>query len=244
MASSKLSLVQCELNNGIALITMDDGKNNLVTPELLKQLNAALDVAEEKGAIVVLTGREEVFSAGFDLGILKTGVRNTFEMLMGGFKLSRRLLAFPTPVVIACNGHAIAMGAFLVLSGDCRIGAKGPYKLVANEVEIGLTMPYSAVEICRQRLKPGNLDRSVLLSESHNPGQAVDAGFLDEVVAQKNVLTRAIEKAEAFTKLDLQAHRESKERLRSDLLKALDKAIEADRRDFVYKGIKRVLNIA
>lgn len=79
---------------------------------------------------------------------------DAFKMLCGGFKLSARLLAFPTPVVIASNGHAIAMGAFLLLSGDYRIGSAGEFKIIINEVEMGFTLPFAAIEICRQRCQP------------------------------------------------------------------------------------------
>ena len=70
-------------------------------------------------------------------------------------------MAFPTPVVVACTGHSVAMGVFLLLSGDYRVGPTGPYKFTANEVAIGLTMPLAAVEICRQRLAPAQLNRAV-----------------------------------------------------------------------------------
>ena len=165
---SKATIVACDIENSVATIVMDDGKSNVISPRMLSQLNHALDRAEKENAVVVLTGREGIFSAGFDLKILKSGVFNAFNMLIGGFSLSKRLLSFPTPVVIACNGHAMAMGSFLLLSGDYRIGVAGGFKIAANEVEIGLTMPHSAVEICRQRLKPAHLDRTVLLSELHD----------------------------------------------------------------------------
>jgi enoyl-CoA hydratase len=71
-------------------------------------------------------------------------------MLIGGFELAYRLLSFPTPVVMACSlAMRSPMAAFLVLCGDYRIGANGPYKLTANEVAIGLTVPRAAIEICR-----------------------------------------------------------------------------------------------
>ena len=86
-------------------------------------------------------------------------------MLEAGFALAQRILSFPTPVVIAVPGHAIAMGVFLVLCGDYRVGADGPYRITANEVAIGLTMPRAAVEICRQRLAPAHFTRAVGLAE-------------------------------------------------------------------------------
>ncbi|MCL6415719.1 crotonase/enoyl-CoA hydratase family protein [Aestuariirhabdus sp. Z084] len=241
MTPEQSPLVHCTIDSNIATITMDDGQNNLISPTMLDQLNRALDQAEAVNAVVVLTGREEIFSAGFDLKILKTGVVNTFAMLMGGFRLSHRLLSFPTPVIIACNGHAIAMGSFLLLSGDYRIGVQGKSKITANEVEIGLTMPYSAIEICRQRLKPANFDRTVLLSEHYHPESALAAGFLDQIVPASELKSEAKRWATHFASLDLSAHRQSKQRMRRSMLKALRRAMRADQIDFVIRGIKRML---
>ena len=235
------SIVHYSIERSVAVIKMDDGKNNLISPTMLLQLNQALDKAEKANAVVVLTGKNDVFSAGFDLNILKTGVVNTFKMLIGGFTLSKRLLGFPTPVVIACNGHAIAMGAFLLLSGDYRVGTEGEFKIVANEVEIGLTVPHSAIEICRQRLKPAHFNTAVLLSRQYNPTTAVEAGFLDEVVPENELQTTALQKAEQFAALDLGAHQKSKLRMRHHVLKDLSRAIRADKIDFFLMGLKRVM---
>ena len=233
--------MSCDIENEVATIVMDDGKSNVISPQMLSQLNQALDEAERANAVVVVTGRKGIFSAGFDLKILKSGVFNAFDMLIGGFSLSRRLLSFPTPVVVACNGHAMAMGSFILLSGDYRIGVEGEFKIAANEVEIGLTMPHSAVEICRQRLKPAYFDRTVLLSELYHPRTALEAGFLDQVVPEENLQTEAQRWAEKFASLDLKAHRRSKLRMRGKMLSALRRAIWADKIDFVLQGLQRVM---
>ena len=241
MEKPKETLVSCEIEKAVATIVMDDGKANLISPRMLSQLNQALDKAEKASTVVVLAGREGIFSGGFDLKILKSGVFNAFNMLIGGFSLARRLLSFPTPVVVACNGHAMAMGSFILLSGDYRIGVEGEFKIAANEVEIGLTMPHSAVEICRQRLKPAYFDRAVLLSELFNPQTAAEAGFLDQVVPEEDLQTEARRWAEKFASLNLKAHRHSKLRMRRKILSKLRWAIWADRIDFVLQGLRRAL---
>ena len=163
----------------------------------------------------------------------------TLKMLMGGFKLSRRLLSFPRPVIIACNGHAIAMGSFLLLSGDYRLGAAGDYKVLANEVQIGLTMPYSAIEICRQRLNQSHFDRAVLLSELYQPETAVEAGFLDQLVDKEELNQAAAVLAKQLAALDANAHRQSKARTRKTLLRRLWWAILKDRLDFIRQGLMK-----
>ncbi|MGJ8662618.1 MAG: crotonase/enoyl-CoA hydratase family protein [Marinicella sp.] len=230
-------LVHSQIDNNIAWIMMDDGKNNVISPAMIVQLNQALDEAEAAGAVVVLTGRQDVFSAGFDLKVFKSSAKETLKMLMGGFKLSKRLLSFPRPVIIACNGHAIAMGSFLLLSGDYRIGVDGEFKIMANEVQIGLTMPYSAIEICRQRINPSHYDRAVLLAELFQPESAIDAGFLDQVVAKEELNTIVLQLAKQFSSLDAKAHTQSKLRSRGKMLRTLGRAIHKDRFSFIKQGI-------
>lgn len=222
------SLVTYRLEHSVATITMDDGKVNALSLSMLRELAAAFDRAADDRAVVVLTGRDGIFSAGFDLAALRSGGPDALAMLREGFELADRLLCFPMPVVIACTGHAIAMAVFLLLSGDYRIGATGPFRITANEVAIGMTMPYSAVEVCRHRLAPAHFHRAVALAEVYTPENAVDAGFLDRVVAPGDVHGAARTTATELGKLDLDAHAATKLRTREPALHALRVAIGAD----------------
>jgi enoyl-CoA hydratase len=222
------TVVSYRLEGRIATITMDDGKANVLSPRMLAAINSALDQAEADDAVVVLKGRAGILSAGFDLAVLGAGGPDALDMLRGGFELAERVLSFSTPVVIVCTGHAIAMGVFLLLSGDYRIGVTGPYKVTANEVAIGLTMPLAAVEVCRQRLTPACFTRAVLLAEVFSPEDAVAAGFVDRVVPATDVDEVAGAVAATLASLDRTAHAKTKARARAPMLAALRAAIEAD----------------
>ncbi|MEZ4382716.1 MAG: crotonase/enoyl-CoA hydratase family protein [Nannocystaceae bacterium] len=228
-------------DGAVATITMDDGKRNAISPRMLRELGAALDRAEADGAIVVLTGRDGVLSAGFDLKTLRRGGAAALAMVRGGFALAQRLIDFPTPVVVACGGHAIAMGAFLLLAGDLRIVARGPFKLWANEVAIGLPIPAAALEICRHRLSPAYLTRATLLAEPSTPENAIERGFADEVVAPESLAEVARQRAEALAQLDLAAHAVSKRRARGPLLRALRAARRRDTVSLVALGVRQAL---
>jgi enoyl-CoA hydratase len=221
-------LVSYELRDSVATITMDDGKVNVLSQAMLTELGSAFGRAAADRAVVVLTGRAGVFSAGFDLAILRAGGAASAQLLRAGFDLAARLLAYPAPVLVACSGHAVAMGAFLVLSGDYRIGARGPYKLTANEVAIGITMPRAAVEICRQRLTPACFNRAMCLAEVFAPDDAVAAGFLDRVVPAPELAQAAAAVAAELANLDLDAHAATKQRARQPTLIALRDAISTD----------------
>jgi enoyl-CoA hydratase len=223
-----MSLVSYRTDGPVTLITLDDGKANALSPTLQGELRAALDRAEAHGAPVVLTGRPGVFSGGFDLGILQARDAQTVTMLRGGFHLAHRLLSFPHPVVIACPGHAVAMGLFLLLSGDYAIGTRGAYRLVANEVALGMTIPQAACAILANRLTPAALGRAVALAEPFSPDDAVAVGILDRVVEAEELLPTARAVAEATTGLDRAAHAASKLRLRRDVLAAILAGVDSD----------------
>lgn len=222
------TLVSYELDGGVATVTMDDGKVNVLSPSMLAEIDAALGKAESDGAIVVLSGRPGIFSAGFDLAVLRGGGPDAVSMLGAGFALAERMLSFPTPIVLACPGHAIAMGFFLLLSADYRIAADGAFKITANEVAIGMTLPRAALEICRQRLTPAAFNRAVLLAEPFDPQAAASLGIVDRVVSADEVASTARQVAEQLTGLDMVAHAGSKERARAEGLRYLRQAIIDD----------------
>ena len=213
---------------GVATVTMDDGKVNVLSQQMLSELSAALDRAEAEGVAVVLSGREGVFSAGFDLTVLRAGGPAALSMLRAGFGLATRLLTFPAPVLAVCNGHAIAMGVFLLLSVDQRIGVNGPYRITAHEVAIGVTMPRAAVHLCKDRLSPAQFAQAVTLAEVYSPRQAAAAGFLDLVVEADDLDPAVAAASERLGRLDRAAHVATKLRARQSLAETVRAAIDAE----------------
>jgi len=218
-----------EIIEGISVIKIDDGKANALSLPMQQAINSALDEAEKLKQPLVLTGRSGILSAGFDLKTLAAGGPSAVEMLNGGINLALRLLSFPSPVIVACPGHAIAMGVFLLQSCDYRIGVAGDFKYVANEVAIGMTMPFSTIEILRQRLTPAALSRAVLLAETFTPQNGVETGFVDRVVStEAELMTAAIEFAKSTATLNAAAHLASKLRLHSGALASIRDGLVKD----------------
>lgn len=222
------SIIQFEEEQNHCLIRMDDGKVNALSFDMIGKINAALDQAAETGKAVVITGRPGRFSAGFDLSVMNDKGGAMMELLQQGALLSQRLLAFETPVVLAASGHALAMGAFLLLSVDYRIGVRGSFKIGLNEVAIGLPMPHFGIEIATHRLARTHFERALNLAEIYDVDGAVEAGFLDEVVGADDLLDRAVLMAEQFAGLDREAHRITKARSREVLNALLERAMERD----------------
>ncbi len=232
------SLVSYELNDAVATITMDDGKVNALSPAMQAEINAALDQAAQGATggevkAVVLAGNSKVFSGGFDLSVFSSGdVAATLAMLAGGFELSVRCLSFPVPVIMAATGHAIAMGSFLLLSGDHRVGA-ATARCQANEVKIGMTLPVSAIEIMRMRLTPATFQRAISMAAVFSGDAAIAGGWVDEVVDAGAVLERAQQvAAEAATTLHAGAHVASKLKARAEALTAIRHGIDGLANEF------------
>ena len=190
------------IENEIAIITMNDGKANAISPTMLDSLHAALDQAEKEAKAVILVGMPGKFSAGFDLKIMQGATPDEVTSLVkAGGRLALRLYTFPTPVIAACSGHAIAMGCFILCGCDHRIGIEGPFKIGANETQIGLNMPLFGTEFPKARLDTRRLTEAIIDATLYDPADAVEVGFLDEVVAPENLMDAALAKAEQLKPL-------------------------------------------
>ena len=227
-----------DLQDRVATICIDDGKRNALSPAVLREIYRALDRAESDRAAVIITGREQVFSAGFDLNVMKRGGVDALRMLKSGYALTARVLAYPHPVVAACNGHALAMGVFLALSADYVIGTRGDFRIAANEVAIGLTLPRVAAAVLRHRLDPAAFQRAATLSEYFDVEYAFRAGFFDELVDPADLIPRAEALAAEFCKLDPRAHTATKRRIRAALIRRIRCSIPLDLVDALMMGFR------
>ncbi|MNM91798.1 putative enoyl-CoA hydratase [compost metagenome] len=221
-------LLSYQLEDGIATLTLNNGKVNAVSPAVIDALNQALDQAEQDRAVVILTGQPGILSGGYDLKVMTSGPENAIKLVTAGSTLARRMLAHPYPIVVACPGHAVAKGAFLLLSADYRIGVEGPFNIGLNEVQIGMTMHHVGIELARDRLSKSAFQRSVINGEMFDPRSAVDAGFLDKVVPTEQLMATAFAAAQQLKKINMTAHRNTKLKVRKALLESLDKAIQMD----------------
>ena len=222
-------LVSYHLEDGIATLTLDNGKVNAISPEVIEAFHSALDRAVADGAIVIITGTPGMFSGGYDLKVMTSGPQNAIALVAAGSGLARRMLAHPFPIISACTGHAVAKGAFILLSSDYRVGSDGPFRIGLNEVQIGMTMHHVGIELARDRLRRSYFNRSVINAEMFDPQEALKAGFLDAVVGPDEVMAAAMAMAEQMKKLDMTAHANTKVKARRAFLETLDRAIEEDK---------------
>lgn len=222
-------LIHYSCHEGVATLTLNNGKVNALSPDMIAAFNRGLDQAEQDRAIVIITGQPGILSGGYDLKVMTSSLDNAFNLVALGSTLTRRMLAHPYPIIVACPGHAIAKGAFLLLAADYRIGTEGAFNIGLNEVLIGMTMHHAGIALAKDRLTKPAFQRSVINGELFSPQDAIAAGFLDRVVPAEKLMDTAQAMATTMKKINMHAHAKTKLKVRKDLLEALDAAIEVDK---------------
>jgi len=207
---------------------MDDGKANALSDAMIDALSEALDRAAKEASAIVLLGRPDRFSAGFDLRVMMSGPEAAKALLRRGSSLLMKLYGAPLPLVMGCTGHALAGGALVLLTGDVRVGVAGPYRLGLNEVSIGMPVPVLAMELARDRLRNEDLSRATLEARIYNPDEAARVGYLDEVVAPEELEARVMAEAARLAALPRTSYAATKERLRGRTIAHILATLEDD----------------
>lgn len=222
-----------ELRDNIAVVTLDDGKVNAVGPAFIEGLNDALDrsEADDAGALLI-RGREGMFSAGFDLKEFARGMDAGLAMVEQGMALLIRLYGLERPVVAACTGHGIAMGAFILLACDTRLGARGDFRITLPETAISMEIPAVMLELVRARLSGRFTTRAAIQAEVFSPDSALEAGFLDEVVEPPQLDARALAVAGQLAELPREYYGRNKRALRGEVLQRMQRALDEARAAF------------
>ena len=215
------------LEGDISIITMDDGKANAFSSKMSDDFNSCLgDVPKDSGALII-TNRSKIFSGGFDLKTIESGdAEAAGKMRYAGLTLVADLFSFPRPVVIACNGHAVALGAFVLLTGDYRIGADGDFRVWANEVGNDMTVLVSILEITKIRIEQSHWYRAILHSQAYTIQEAVAPGYIDEIVPQETLMDAALAKAEELAKLNHPYYAVTKNLAQEDVMKKIRASLE------------------
>lgn len=213
--------ISLDVQDGVAVVTMNDGKANVFNPPAVKELSTVLSQAEADASAkaVVITGMPGKFSAGFDLKFFQSSsMEDNISLVESGGRLCYQIFNLGKPVIAAINGHAIAMGVFLALSCDRRIGVTGDFKIGANETVNGMVIPRFAIELIRFRLKPNFFDEAAVMARLYDPEAALEAGYLDSVVAPEALMETALATAGLLAQLPADAYAGNKRLIREPIL--------------------------
>jgi enoyl-CoA hydratase len=212
--------VVTSIAGGVARLSIDDGKVNAMSRDLLCAISEGMTAARDAGAIVVMTGRPGIFSAGFDMGTFAKGADATRAMVGAGIEVILDILRHPRPVITCAGGHAFPMGAFLMLAADVRLGVSGDFRIGMNETAIQIDVPDFALALAKSRLSPSAY-ASIRVARMYAPSEAVAAGYLDFAGSQGEIAVRLDEEVKAALALDAKSFASTKLRMNEVIVSAI-----------------------
>ena len=191
-----------------------------------QDVNECLDKIPTESGALIITGRDGMFSAGFDLKIISAGdMQATMDMSLSGFKLLSRLFSFPRPILAACSGHGIALGTFLLCCCDYRIGVKGDFMIGANEMRTNMVIPIPILELISHRVSSSHKYRAILGAEMYSLQNGVEAGLIDEIVDSNDLMEAAKLKAKDLASMGHPSYTLTKELFIREPLQKINDAI-------------------
>lgn len=219
-------ILNYSVKDDVAFLTMDDGKANAFSNAMFDDVNAALDQAEAEAKIIVLRGKAGIFSGGYNLKELMLGGDVATKLVRRGSDLAIRMMKMPKPIITVGDGHVVALGGFIFLAADYRIGLNGAFQVGLPETAKGLPMHNFGRELAAYKLSPRFFSRSFINGEMFAPEPSVDVGFLDVATDEVDA---EIEKAITFFKsVSLHAFAINKPRGYQTILPRLVQAAEDD----------------
>ncbi len=143
---------------------------------------------------LVLTGTDDVFSAGYDLGNLegREFEENAERLVAHPFHDAIEALeAYRFPVIAQINGHAIGGGLELALSCDIRIAARG-ITVGMPPAKLGLIYSHTGLRKFVDACGPANTAELFYVGRNVDAERGLAMGLLNHVVAPAELEPQAI----------------------------------------------------
>ena len=171
--------------NGLARLNLDRPPRNLLAPDLMDVLRAALRAADEDPgvtAIAISGGDAEAFCGGLDVAQIQAGA-DPVDFAAALVELYRVFPRLGKPVIAAVNGDALAGGYGLVCAADLAVAADTA-RLGTFEVSVGL-WPMIAQVPALHRLNPRLAMENIITGDPFDAHRAHQLGVVNRVVARE-----------------------------------------------------------
>jgi len=195
--------ITLEFHDHVALITWNDGENR-INLDSLGRLNEIFDELDQVDGplAVVWTGTGKFFSNGLDLDRFASDPAQFGATATALHRLFGRVLLFPAYTVAAINGHAFAGGAMLSCTTDLRVMRSDRGYWCLNEVELGLPLTDAMAALVLGRLPKAAAREAMLTARRFDARSALEAGIVEAIVPEDEVVPYALERAAAVATKD------------------------------------------
>ncbi|WP_428329783.1 enoyl-CoA hydratase/isomerase family protein [Mucilaginibacter sp.] len=215
-----MNTIQINVEDKLAIITLNRGRSNPINMEMLAELISTVKDIEADDTIggLIITGKEGFFSAGIDLIEVYNYNEAESKNFWTNFLLMQTVLAsFKKPFVTAITGHSPAGGCIIPICSDYRVMAAGQYIIGLNEIPVGIIVPDSVFSLYSFWLGSRKAYQYLLEGKLLTVDEALKDGLIDEVCEAGDVLASAEKKIRSYMKLNAATWSQSKVNLRKEL---------------------------
>ncbi len=239
--------IQLELRESVALITLNRPASlNALTSEVGREFKAAIGELQQRGArAVVLTGAGRAFCAGGDLremqkiaereGKVEAFFDEPLQLLNECILLIRQV---PLPFIAAVNGAASGGGCNLALACDLVIAGETA-RFNQAFIKIGLVPDCGGTFILPRLIGWKRATELMMTGEVVGAGRALEMGMINAVVADEELLARALAMAETLAQAPTAAIGRIKELLEASATNDYGGQLELERKVQIQSGLTK-----
>jgi enoyl-CoA hydratase len=196
---TKLSFVTYEITDFISTLTIDHPPLNVLSDELLNEMNVVIDEIlrnEECRALIVRAKGEKAFVVGADINQFSTLDEVSGKALVEkGKKIFDKLAGTPFPVICAINGLALGGGLEMALACDIRI-AEQKAKMGLPETGLGILPGYGGTQRLARLIGSGKAKELIFTGTAISAEEAYEYGLVEKVVSDGESLKASLALAE------------------------------------------------
>ena len=203
---SDKTLIGYEVQDGVAVITLDDPPANTYTYEMMGQLDSAILTArmDDTAQVIVLTGQgEKFFSAGANIQMLSevtSGFKYCF--CLHANETLNRLEQTPKLTIAVLNGHTVGGGLEIAMACDLRIARAGGSKVGLPEVNLGVLPGTGGTQRMARLVGKSRAIELMATGETFGFDRAEALGIVNKVIeaeSHEDFMSQAMDYARQFT---------------------------------------------
>ncbi len=178
-----MSFITDDINGSCAKICFNRSPVNALNYDILNELNYLLSDLEKNPEIKLIIfsgGNSKFFSFGLDIPeLLESGRVNLKKILLLLIDTCKKIYLYPKITISKINGHATGGGCMLALSTDFRYMVNNRSKIALNEINIGLSLFSSTIEILKTIVGVKNSKEILLGGNLLNTTKALEYGLIN-----------------------------------------------------------------
>jgi enoyl-CoA hydratase len=192
------SKVRCEIENNIAVITLNSPPMNALDIEVMDGLRETFGKLHQVRdlRVVIVTGQGRAFVAGADIKEFTSWTETSAEdFTEKGQRIFSHIANFPCPVIAAINGFAFGGGLELALACDIRLASEKA-SMGLPETTLGIIPGYGGTQRLARTIGIGKAKKMIFSADPVDAGEAARVGLVDGVYHPDKLMDEAMALAE------------------------------------------------